>query len=337
MAKLGKEFELVVADVVAEMDLNSTVRQGEWMEGPDGERELDVIVEVGVDGVVRRIQIECRDYSPHGRPIGIGHIDALDSKHRDLKMDVSLLCSNAGFSTDAIRKAKRLGIGLVGVLRESDPRIRYQVVDEIYVRRIDIVPNSANINFDYVGCAPPQGNTEVQDITYEGAPVFNWLLNRIPIFLGSNPIINGIHSLRFRFKEPLKVALRSGTANLKAIRLQFEISGNWIAQRVEIDATSGLYDWIRRTIRLGPGPATVKYKDVKFGVGGVPIKCPPDFDVSKLRKPAEGEVSMWILDLGGLDIPKDVPQLDKFVMDEDLEPVQHDLAPECYVSKAKAG
>src|SRR5687767_8235866 len=111
------------------------------------------------NGLPRRVQIECRDYNPEGRPIGISHIDALDSKHRDLKMDVSLLCSNAGFTADAIRKAKRLGIGLIGVLREDDDRIRYRVFDDIYIRRINVVPASANINFDFKNPVPPQGGT----------------------------------------------------------------------------------------------------------------------------------------------------------------------------------
>ena len=136
--KLGKEFQLVVADVVREMDPNATVREGEWVVGPDGRRDLDVVVEGTVAGVVRRVQIECKDYSNEGRPIGIALIDALDSKHRDLKMDVSMMCSNGGFTDDAIRKAKRLGIGLVGVLRTKDPRIRYRVLDEIYIRRIEL-------------------------------------------------------------------------------------------------------------------------------------------------------------------------------------------------------
>jgi hypothetical protein len=58
------------------------------MRAQRGERELDLIVEAIVDGAIRRVQIECRDDNPQGRPIGIGDIDALDSKHRDLKMEV---------------------------------------------------------------------------------------------------------------------------------------------------------------------------------------------------------------------------------------------------------
>ena len=64
MTKLGKQFELVVSDVVKALDPNSTVRQGDWVLGPDGRRDLDVIVEGTADGIQRRIQIECKDYNP---------------------------------------------------------------------------------------------------------------------------------------------------------------------------------------------------------------------------------------------------------------------------------
>ncbi len=333
MSKLGKQFELVVSDVVKEMDPGSTVRQGEWVEGPDGARELDVIVEGTVDGVMRRIQIECRDYNPKRRSIGIGHIDALDSKHRDLNIDVSLLCSNAGFTKDAIRKAKRLGIGLIGVLRENDQRIRYRVIDEMYIRRVDFVPRSANISFDFIGCLPPQGSICCEEIMYEGLPVYNWLVSRVAIFIYSNPIVKGVHSLNFRFKHPIEFTLPFNHVLAKAVRIQFKISGGWFAQRVEIDATSGLYDWIRRTIRLGLGPGKISYKGVKFGEGGNPIDRPPDFELANPRALAEGEVYVWISDIGGIDVPKNIPVLDNFVLDDDLEPVHHDLPSETYYSE----
>jgi hypothetical protein len=332
MPKLGKPFELVVSDVVKEMDPNATVHQGEWVVGPDGERELDVIVEGTVDDGKRRIQIECRDYNPEGRPIGIAHIDALESKHRDLKMDVSFLCSNAGFSADAIRKAKRVGIGLIGVLRQDDPRIRYRVVDEIYIRRVDFVENSAEINFDFLDKLPPQGNLRCEEIKFDGQPVFDWLLHRLQLFVAANPIVKGMHSLKFRFKRPINLDLPFGVVRTSGVRIQFKLVGGWFAQRIEIDATSGLYSWIRRAILLGPGQTSVSYKDVKFGQGGVPIKCPPDFNPTKPVLLADGEVSMWILDLGGINVPQSFPRLDDFVFGEDLELLRRDVQDEAYYS-----
>jgi len=244
-------------------------------------------------------------------------------------MDVSLLCSNAGFSVDAKRKAKRLGIGLIGILREGDTRIRYRIMDEIYIRRIDVVPQSTGFTFVFENPPPPRDDLRIEEILYDGVPVINWLIRRVLIFLGSNPVVRGIHSLRFRFKHPMDFALPSGQAIANNIGVQFEISGQWIAQSIEIDATCGLYDWMHQTIRMGPGQTKITYKDVKFGEGGTSIAFPPDFDPDAPTKDYAGnEVSLWIVDIGGLDTPEDIPQMDEFVMDEDLELVHRDLRPE---------
>lgn len=330
MSKLGKQFQLVVADVVREMDPDSTVREGEWIKGPDGQRDIDVVVEGTVGSVVRRVQIECRDYSSEGRPIGIGAIDALESKHRDLGMDVSFMCSNAGFTRDAVRKASRVGIGLIGVLREGDPRIRYQVVDEIYVRRVECVPKSAEVKIKWFGSAP-KGNLRLEEVTYEGIPVFNWLSSRIPIFLGANPVVKGIHLLSYKFKHPVQFVLPSGSAPASSIRIQFEVTGGWFAITTEIDATTGLYDWMRKVIRLGPGGGRIVFKDVPIGEGGDPIRCPPGFDPEKPFALADGESFISVLDLGGYNPPERIPDLDGLVVDEDLVPVRGDVAPgSCY-------
>lgn len=328
MAKLGTGFELVVSDVISALDPKATVRQGDWVKGPDGRRELDVIVEGLVDGILRRVQIECRDYNPARRAIGIAQIDALESKHRDLGVDLSLLCSNSGFTDGAIRKAKRVGVGLVGVLREKDDRIRYRVFDEVFIRRIEIVPNSADISFDFVGEVPPQGGIAVTDIRYDGLAVFDWIKHRVMIYLGSNPVVRGSQHLSFRFKRSVAFAIPAGSVMAKGLRIKFDISGAWFSQRVEIDATCGLYDWVRKTVRIGPGGGTISFKDVKFGEGGTRVKCPPGFDPRKLKSFAEGEIFLDISDIGGMDLKGEMPDLDEFIEEGDLVSRRPDLPPE---------
>ena len=246
--KLGKNFELVVQDIVKEMDPDAVVTCGEWIQGPDGSREIDVLIEGTAAGQRRRIQIECKDYNPKSRPIGIGTIDALESKHRDLGVDVSLLCSNAGFSAEAVSKAKRVGIGLVGALREEDPRIRYKVFDEIYIRRVDILKDSGAFSFHFTDQSLQAQRPE--EYLYDGKPVTEWLLHRIGIFLGSNQVVSGYHCLIFRFLTPISVSTANGAAKCTGVEVGFEIRGQWIAQVIQIDARSGLYDWMHQTIAL---------------------------------------------------------------------------------------
>lgn len=109
--KLGTGYEQVVAEVVGSMDPATTVVQGTWEMDPDGERDRDVVVSGTVDGVKHSVLIECKDYT---RPVGIGVVDALESKRHDLAVDAALLCSNTGFTRQAISKAGRVGIGLFG-------------------------------------------------------------------------------------------------------------------------------------------------------------------------------------------------------------------------------
>jgi len=71
--KSGTGFEQVVADVCRELDPGAHVQQGVWEDGPDGRRNLDVVISGQLDGVSRRIHIECKDYNPARSPIGIIH------------------------------------------------------------------------------------------------------------------------------------------------------------------------------------------------------------------------------------------------------------------------
>jgi hypothetical protein len=126
--KRGTLYEHVVAKVLKSMDPGASVERGVWVEGPDGRRELDVFISGMTDGRHRRVLVECKDFDPKtSGPIGIAYVDALESKRRDLDVDVSLICSNAGFTADAASKARRVGIGLMAVMKKGDRRIRIAV------------------------------------------------------------------------------------------------------------------------------------------------------------------------------------------------------------------
>jgi Restriction endonuclease len=131
MRKHGRGFELVVAEVARAMEPAATVEQGVWVNGPDGRRELDVVITGEVDGQPRTVLVECKDFAP-GRSVGIEYVDALDSKRDDLGLEVALLCCNAGFTAPAVRKAARVGIGLIGVMKRGDLRIRLSIAQTVY-------------------------------------------------------------------------------------------------------------------------------------------------------------------------------------------------------------
>jgi hypothetical protein len=92
MAKLGDEYNQIVAAVEKALDPGATVTIKKWLHGPDGKREIDVEVRGTVNGVAKFIFVECKDYT-HGKtpkPVDITDIDELDSKRRDLGADADV-------------------------------------------------------------------------------------------------------------------------------------------------------------------------------------------------------------------------------------------------------
>jgi hypothetical protein len=72
-----------VCDVVRGFNPQAHVTPGVWVTGPDGRRELDVHVVEAVGGRTYHGVIECKDFNPATTgPVGIGYVDALESKQR---------------------------------------------------------------------------------------------------------------------------------------------------------------------------------------------------------------------------------------------------------------
>jgi hypothetical protein len=133
----GTAYQELVATMAKAFDPTANVRAGEWIEGPDGRLDMDVSIRGSLDGKPTLVVIECKDFDLNktgkvGRPF----IDALDSKRHDLEADAAFICSNSGFTEDALNKARRKGIGAISVLAEDDSRVKVVIETEIYFRRV---------------------------------------------------------------------------------------------------------------------------------------------------------------------------------------------------------
>ncbi len=258
--KRGKPFQLVVRDVIRALDPTASVSEGDWVDGPDGRRDRDVFVEGTVEGVKRSILIECKDFNPATTgPVGISIVDELDSKQRDLRADVAIICSNSGFTDGAVRKARRLGIALIGVMREGDRRIRYKIEDELLGRRVAL----RSFGFDL---RDERGNgVGGEDATYKGLPLENWILRRLQLFVAANPIVNGTLQVIEQLRQPIEFQTRTGRFIAIQLGIRAQLEGYWFTRRVSIDATIGIYDWLRRCIQMGAGPASVRFAHTPGG------------------------------------------------------------------------
>ena len=290
MAKRGTLFEKVVADIVRSFDSTIEVEQGTWINGPDGRRDRDVSFTGMRDGLPFKVLIECKDYNPRrtGR-VGIELIDALDSKRRDLNIDIPMICSNAGFAEPAIKKAQRVGIATIGALRKGDHRIKFQVHDAIYYRRL-ILATQYTAHYATARSEAATGPNP-GTLSFDGLLAADWLTQKLQLLLLENPIVNTGLTGEFRFREPVTFDHPGGVVEVRALSLQCQVTGAWYKQNSQIDASSGFYDWVRKRVRIGGAGQSQLSKDLDFTKAEL-VHVPPDYALRPLATlPTEMDVN----------------------------------------------
>jgi hypothetical protein len=315
LSNKGRSYQRLVASVVQAIDPGATVEEGKWISGPDGKRDMDVLVKGSIKGQAFSTLIECKDYDVHKTgPIGINFVDAIESKRKDLSVDFAMICSNSGFTSNAIRKAKRTGIGLVSILKAKDPRIKVEIVEELYTRNIRI----KEITIDF-GTEVPQDVT-ISEIYFEGSRLIYWVSNRILLVLGGNYVGSGRLLDSVRLKEPIKLIFGRHEVTISKIDISFEHETEWFSQVISIDATLGMYDFLRRRIRLPPCEGQYSLKDFN-PYGGKPIDFVPQRDnLMGSLLPGEFKIDLFMVE--GLQQPADpleVPDLNPFIIEDDLD------------------
>jgi hypothetical protein len=309
------------------MDPGADARQGEWITGPDGRREADVRIVGASGGDPRSVLIECKDFDPKttGR-VGIGYVDGLDSKRRDLGVDVALICSNAGFTRDAKRKAKRVGIGLIGVMRKGDDRIRVFVEEPMYIRQMEVT--RLDVTLRHQGATIQLPTVPFGEILHEGRLLAAWIARRVTLLLASSPIVQGTFRWDHALTEPVTFDTPMGAVTVDEINFEISLTGRWTVQPVILDASNGFYDWLRKRMRPASGQFEVKNLDF---FGGKPIKQPPDYVLNQ-EELKDGEIVLQFMKVRGLWEPAPAPDLDRFVRPEDLEDEVGDLPEEVFRS-----
>lgn len=289
---------------------------------------MDVVIEGAAEGHPTKGVIECKDFNPKTTgPVGINYVDALESKRHDVGAQFSMICSNAGFTADAIRKAKRVNIGLVSVMRKGDHRVRFAVVEEIYSRKLGLL----SVDLALSGSTPISLNgVPFQDVLYETVPVANWVYARIMRIITSNPVVKGKFNATHRLTRPLVFAWPGGSAEATSLEFSFTIEGAWFSHQVEIDSTAGIYDWMRRRVRVAPGIGKLEIKGIDIH-GGERITLPPDRELIREHF-NPGEVAAKFIFFRNLPTPVPIPELDKFIAAEDLNPILPSLPPEVVTS-----
>jgi hypothetical protein len=319
MPKRGLLFEKVVADIIQSFGEVSDVVQGAWISGPYGRRDRDVCFSAVINGKEINALVECKDYNPRttGR-VGIDLIDALDSKRRDLGIDFPFICSNAGFTQPAMKKAKAVGIATIGALRMGDHRLRFQVSDTFFTRKITLSASSIKVDFVFQAGFEPVDSTpiDVSALRFEGAKFNNWVISHIRWIVGRNPIVNGYVHDSLRLSQPITLDWDSGSLVVAALEIDFEVRGAWYKHEVTIDASNGVYSWSRKRPYIGArDQRSVQIRNLDIHAGQL-VARPPDYILHPLPY-MPGEAFFEFVKFHGPMIEGLIPNLGQYLSLED--------------------
>jgi hypothetical protein len=237
MAKLGKLDENLVAQIARALHPGAAVEIGEWIDGPDGAREVDVSVRGYIDGKQTFILIECKDWK---KDVGIEEIDALDSKRHDVGADITMIVSNGGFTAPALLKAQRKEIMCFSALAEGNDIVRFILNREFLAKQLSIESYSLKIDSDR---ELPQ-DLKIEEVEYHDRPLAAWLRDRSMRLLRENELAAIIHH-HVTFKQPVQFSRHGHPVFLRAMELDLECKRFWLVQTIREDVSRGFYDHLK--------------------------------------------------------------------------------------------
>lgn len=279
---------------------------------------MDVAVRGHINGQEILIVIECKDFDPNSTgKVGREYVDALDSKRHDLNASIAIICSNSGFTIDALRKAKRKGIGMISVLRKGDSRAKAEILEEIFLRRIQF----RDVRFTYTGVddiAPRlAGRSTLHLLRFDGYSLDDWLQHRATLIAIANPFCNQPLTASFEFKQPLTFGCGEESMILRAVGTSFVYNTEWLRQTVRLEAAAGMYDYIRGRIRLAPGENQYVIDGINWDTAE---PCdPPEKSILLSTGSVPGEIDVALTMIEGLNIEAlQLSQLEHHVAPNDL-------------------
>jgi hypothetical protein len=268
--------------------------------------------------------IECKDWN---KPIGIAFVDALESKRRDLRLPVAMICSNSGFTADALRKAARVGIPALAALIRGDRRIRVVVQEQIYTRIVEFTRHSPQVHLQHLSdeaSGALGGHLDAKDWSHGGKSIESWFAAKV-FGLAAVATRSRAFVVKYKFRQGLELQFRGIPVEVVGIDIRVAFTVQWMTQIAEIGASQGMYDYLKKVVVFGPGTYQfdVKVNTETWGEA-VPVEeVPPRLLVPmNERTPPNGpraEVTLAMIKNMPHGDPKDAPKLDEFLLSEELE------------------
>jgi len=242
MGKLGKPYENIVALVLGALHPGANVVVGEWVEGPDGEREIDVAVNGRIDDTDQFILVECKDWK---KKVGIEQIDAIDSKRDDVNATRVMIFSNSGFTSGALRKAARKNVMCVSALVADNDAIRFTLERERVAKRLSVETWRLVL---YSPSELPEG-WRGDELLFDSMPLKNWFSRISADLLRSYEFAETIRH-RITFRKPEEFECLGKTILLTGMELVMRCKRSWAVQSVPEDVSRGLYDHLKGTVLI---------------------------------------------------------------------------------------
>ena len=253
MPQRGAWYEDVVAAVARLLFPGTTVKERQHIDGPDGQREIDVEIRGLFDGKPRFIFLECKDLK---EPVDVPKIDMLHSLSLDLKPDLAMIYSNSGFSRQALRKAGRLGLGAMSALRAGDNKIRWTVERLVVAKRLSVDDWSLVLSPSAASNLRFPSEWHPNELYYAELHVVNWLSDisgtLIQEYEDAHEIV-----CTFEFQKHASFTLSGVPVTLAGLQLRMSCSKTWFCQVVREDVTAGAFDHIRAHVIVPSGQAYI--------------------------------------------------------------------------------
>lgn len=141
----GQKFEKLTESIYKKLTIDSrleSVEQNVFLNGPEGPRQIDVLVTKSIGDIKFLTVIECKDYKDN---ITIETLDGFHSKLIDVNASKGIMVTRKGFSKTTFAKAKRLGITLCTAHTALSEKWKLDIDAPVRIKEIKLL----NIEFDY--------------------------------------------------------------------------------------------------------------------------------------------------------------------------------------------
>lgn len=315
------EYRGLVAETLRAVAPDADIHVGGTKVGPDGERRLDISIRAVIKGS-QALTIFDVLYLPSGEPAGVEAVDIIDSKRDDLGAQFAYIFSNTGFDETAKKKASRIKVGLLSVLRQGD--VRAVIEEEVHLRRVTVT--ELQYSFDPADEVdrlaierwlkePTREN--LNRLTYEDKPIVGWLRSQASLIIMFNPKVAEKLKSTYNFRDVTQFDLNGEPVALKSISIIFKPNVEWLSQTVTLEAKNGIYDYTRGRVRLAPDSNYV-IRGINFSEA-TPLAEPPDVLLPWVGL-IPGEVGSALMVINGLNLVDagELPDIESLIRPEDL-------------------